>query len=127
VGVSGFSASATAVAGDSLSGIGISASASTGIALQAGASDPKGKALVISGRIRVDGVSGVATIPAGTTSNTFTPGVDLVNTSFVLLTPKANIGSRALWFSTNTTADTITIHMSPSRPKRTNVAWLLIG
>ena len=127
VGVSGFSASATAVEGDSLSGIGISATASTGIALRASASDPKGTALLTSGRIRVDGVSGVATILAGTTSVTFTPGVDLVNTSFVLLTPKANIGARALWFSTNTTANTISIHLSPSRPKRTNVAWLLIG
>lgn len=127
VGVEAFSASATAVSATSTSGTGIVGSTATGIALLAAASDPKGKALVINGRIRVDGVSGVAIIPAGTASITFTPGVDLVNSSFVLLTPKANIGARALWFSTNTIANTITIHMSPSRPKRTNVAWLLLG
>jgi hypothetical protein len=47
--------------------------------------------------------------------------------TFVLLTPKANIGTRALWFTTSTTNDRITIHMSSARSSSTKVAWLMLG
>jgi hypothetical protein len=69
----------------------------------------------------------VATLTAGSTSKTITPGVDITSSSFVLLTPKVNIGSRALWFTTDATNNRFTIHMSSSRPSGTAVAWLLLG
>lgn len=89
-----------------------------------------GITLQTQGRTKLD-TSGVATIPAGATSVTVTPGrapgVDVTPESFVLLTPKANIAGRDLWFTTNATADTFTIRMSSSRPSATKIAWLLLG
>jgi len=86
-----------------------------------------GYALRTHGRIRADQVSGVATIPAGSTGVTVSPGVNVTSGSFVLLTPKANIGSRGLWFTTNASADTFRIRMSSTRSANTKVAWLLLG
>jgi hypothetical protein len=71
--------------------------------------------------------SGVATITAGSTSKTIDPGVNVTSSSFVLLTPKTNIGSRSLWFTTNTSNDRFTIHISSTRASTTRVAWLLLG
>lgn len=71
--------------------------------------------------------SGVASIPAGSTSKTIDPGVNVTSASFVLLTPKTNIGSRALWFTTSTQNDRFTIRMSSARSSTTRVAWLLLG
>jgi hypothetical protein len=45
----------------------------------------------------------------------------------VLLSPKANLGGRDLWFTTNATANTFTIRMSSARTSSTPVAWLLLG
>ena len=87
----------------------------------------KGYAVRGSGRLRFEKVSGVATIPAGSTGVTVNPGVNVVGSSFVLLTPKANIGSRGLWFTTNSTANTFRIRMSSKRSSNTKVAWLLLG
>lgn len=72
-------------------------------------------------------ISGVATITAGTTSKTIHPGVSVLASSFVLLTPKTNLGSRALWFTTSTTNDTLTIHISSPRSTGIKIAWLLLG
>lgn len=85
-----------------------------------------GTALRVSGRAKFS-TSGVATISAGTTSKTVTPNVNVTSESFVLLTPKTNIGSRALWFTTNPSGDTFKIHMSSTRSSSTRVAWLLLG
>jgi hypothetical protein len=71
--------------------------------------------------------SGVASIPAGSTSKTINPGVNVTSKSFVLLTPKTNIGTRALWFSTNPSTDRFTIRMNSARSSSTRVAWLLLG
>lgn len=92
-----------------------------------GQANKGGFAVRANGRIKADKVSGVATIAAGSTSVTLSPGVNVVSNSFVLLTPKANIGSRGLWFSTNPAADTITIRMSSARSSDTKIAWLLMG
>lgn len=113
------------VVGESPAGQGVRGETQGGVALYGTAAT--GYALRTSGRVRADGVSGVASIRAGSTSKTITPGVDVTSASFVLLTPKANIGSRALWFTTNATANTVTIHMSSSRSSSTKVAWLLLG
>jgi hypothetical protein len=115
-GVRGYSASPTGigVAGQGTTGVLGVSSGTAGIALQA------------NGRTNLS-TSGVATITAGSTSKTITPGVDVTTASFVLLTPKANIGSRALWFTTDATNNKFTIRMSSARSSGTKVAWLLLG
>ncbi len=88
---------------------------------------PKGFAIRGDGRIKFDKVSGQAKITAGQTAVTITPGVNIHSGSFMLLTPKADIGSRGLWFTTNPTTDTVTIHISSPRTVATTIAWLLLG
>jgi len=85
-----------------------------------------GYALQTVGRLKI-GTSGVATIPAGLTTATVTPGVDVTAGSFVLLTAAADIGTRRLWYVRNTANDTFAIHLSSSRPSATRVSWLLLG
>jgi hypothetical protein len=121
----GVDGSATASSGANYGVMGHSASPSGAGLL--GRATGGGFALRTDGRVRADKVSGVATIIAGTTSTTITPGVNVTSGSFVLLTPKANIGSRALWFTTNATDNTFTIRMSSARSSGTKVAWLLLG
>lgn len=127
-GVHGFAAQdsgSRGVIGESPAGQGVRGETTTGAALY-GTAD-SGYAVRGSGRLRFDRVSGVARINAGSTSVAVTPGVNVVTATFALLTPKTNIGSRSLWFTTNTTANTLTIHMSASRSSGTFVAWLLVG
>jgi hypothetical protein len=69
----------------------------------------------------------VATIRAGKASITVTPGVDVTNGSFVLLTPRADIGQRALSYTIDPAAKAFRIRMSSSRGRATPVAWLLLG
>lgn len=113
------------VIGESPAGQGVRGETTTGAALY-GTAD-SGYAVRGSGRLRFDRVSGVARINAGSTSVVVSPGVNVVTATFALLTPKTNIGTRSLWFTTNTTANTLTIHMSASRSSGTFVAWLLVG
>jgi hypothetical protein len=101
--------------GESTSGAGLYGAATSGYAIRG------------SGRLGFDKVSGVATLAAGSTSKTVSPGVNVTSSSFVLLTPKVKLGGRDLWFTTNATANTLTIHMSSSRSSTTKVAWLLLG
>jgi hypothetical protein len=96
------------------SGVGVQGQSSNGLALRA------------NGRAQFS-TSGVATINAGSTSKTITPGVNVTSGSFVLLTPKANIGTRALWFTTDAPNNRFTIRMSSARSSGTKVAWLLLG
>jgi hypothetical protein len=114
-GVVGASPAGQGVRGETTSGVGLYGTADSGYAIRG------------SGRVRFDRVSGVARIPAGSTSVKVTPGLNVVSSSFALLTPKTNIGSYSLWFTTNTTANTLTIHMSHTRSTGTWVAWLLVG
>ena len=107
-------------------GQGVRGEATTGVGVAGVASSNNGYAFRGSGRVRFDKVSGVATIPAGATSVTVTPGVDVTSDSFVLLTAKANIGSRSVYYSTDATNNRITIRLSSSRPSSTPVAWLLM-
>jgi hypothetical protein len=85
-----------------------------------------GVALKTVGRTNFS-TSGVASITAGSTSKTITPGVNVTSSSFVLLTPKVKLGGRDLWFTTNATGNRFTIHISSSRSSATKVAWLLLG
>lgn len=85
-----------------------------------------GFGLKTNGRLDL-ATSGVATIPAGATFVTVNPFTDVVATSFVLLTPAADIGARRLWYTKNATTDRITIRISSSRTSATKVSWLLLG
>jgi hypothetical protein len=111
---SGNSAGATGVHGFSFSGTALRGTSSTGFALRT------------SGRLDL-GTSGVATIAAGSTGKTVNPGVNVTSGTFVLLTPRTNIGGRSLWFTTNASANTFRIRMSSARSSNTKVAWLLLG
>jgi hypothetical protein len=127
-GVHGYAAqdsSSRGVIGESPAGQGVRGETTTGAALFGTAGS--GYAIRGSGRLRFDRVSGSVGIPAGSTSVTVSPGVNVNSSSFVLLTPKVNIGTRSLWFTTNASADTFRIRMSASRTTRTPVAWLLVG
>jgi hypothetical protein len=124
LGVFGGSNSDAGVFGSSPIGTGVRGTSSTGIGLYGLSST--GFALQTTGRIKLS-TSGVATINAGSTSKTVSPAVNVTNGSFVLLTPKANIGSRALWFTTDATNNRFTIRMSSARSSGTKVAWLLLG
>jgi hypothetical protein len=88
--------------------------------------DSTGLALQTSGRTKFS-TSGVAVMVAGATSKKVIPSVNVTSSSFVLLTPKTNIGSRALWFTTSAADNYFTIRMSSPRSSTTRVAWLLLG
>jgi hypothetical protein len=114
-GVWGRSNAGRGVFGEATSGVGLYGSATTGHALRS------------NGRVRFDKVSGVATLAAGVKTVTINPGVTVTSSSFVLLTPKSNLGTSALWFTTSPTNGTISIKMSPARTAAVKIAWLLIG
>ena len=127
-GVHGYAAQDTSsrgVIGESPAGQGVRGETTTGAAIFGTAGS--GYAIRGSGRLRFDRVSGSVGIPAGSKSVTLSPGVDVTSNTFVLLTPKVNIGGRSLWFTTNASANTFTIRMSASRTARTPIAWLLVG
>lgn len=112
--------------GKSEAGEGVRGDATSGVGLSGNASSAAGYGIRSSGRVRFDKVSGVATLAAGTTSKVITPGTDVTADSFVLLTPGADIGTRRLWFTKDTAANTITIRMSSSRTSATSISWLLL-
>jgi hypothetical protein len=142
-GVWGHSDDGAAVFGDSGSGTGVSGTSTTntgvfgysvhGTGLEGWTDD--GYALrTRHGRVRFDDVTGIAAIPVSKSSITVTPPtpstygpVPVTSSSFLLLSPKANLGGRSLWFSTNPGAGTFTIHVSRAVTKKTRIAWLLLG
>jgi hypothetical protein len=121
IGVSGRSTRNAGVFGMGSPGVYGWSPASTGVS----AGSITGFALETQGRLNLD-TSGVATIPAGATSVTVSPPVEVTFDSFVLLTPRANIGARALLFTTDKGSGTFTIRMSSARQGRTEVSWLLL-
>jgi len=128
-GVEGMSQTGNGVVGSSASAIGVAGTTAAvgGVAVQArDLSAGKAVALQAIGRLRFS-TSGVANIAAGTTTRVVTPGVDVLTSSFVLLTPAADIGARRLWFTVNATANTFTVHLTPAPTVATRIAWLLVG
>lgn len=122
-GVHGSSTSSRGVYGQSTSAAGVEGSGAIGVK----AESQGGYALeTASGRVKLAGISGVATIPGGKSSVTVKPGVPIGNTTFVLLTPLANIGSRALWFTKEGSAGDIVIHLGSSRNNDMKVAYLVL-
>ena len=131
-GVHGESTSGWGVYGRSSSNHGVHGAGTVGVHGESSAGtgvegiSTNGYAIRGSGRVRFDKISGVASIPAGATSVTITPGVDVTSDSFVLLTAKSNIGSRSLYYSTDATNNRFTVRLSSSRSSSTTVAWLLL-
>jgi hypothetical protein len=123
-GVVGETPAGHAIHGASANGVAIYGTTDAGTGLYG--ESPSGWALHASGRIKFS-LSGVALIAAGSTSKTITPGVNITSGTFVLLTPQSNVGSRALWFTTDVSNDRFTIRMSSARSWGTRVAWLLVG
>jgi hypothetical protein len=125
-GVQGVATTGFGVRAAATTGTGTYSTATTGTAVYA-AVTASGYALRTSGRVKVEKASGVATIAAGNTSVLVTPGLDVTTTSFVLLTPRADIGTRRLWYTTDATANTITIRVSSAVTTSLAVGWLLLG
>lgn len=100
--------------GSSPAGTGVKATTTSGFALET------------QGRLDI-GTSGVATLFAGTTQVIVNPGVDVTDSSFVLLTPRVNLGGRDRWYTTDVAANTIRIRISSTRATNTRIAWLLLG
>jgi len=125
VGVLGETNAGHGVRGTATGGSGVRGIATTGTGVYA--ITTSGYALRTSGRVRVDKASGSATITAGHASVTVTPGLDVTSASFVLLTPKSDPGTRRLWYTKDTTANTITIKVSSAVSTSLSVGWLLLG
>lgn len=116
---------AVGVRGESKAGAGVLGQATTGAAGRFEATS--GLALHADGRIRIDRASGVAAIAAGDRSITVRPGLDVTADSFVLLTPRADLGARRLWYTVDRANNTFTIRVSSAVADRLPVGWLLLG
>jgi hypothetical protein len=122
-GVHGTSRDNRGVWGESTNGPGVDASGATGVR----AASPAGLALhTTSGRVRLEGISGVAVIPSGQQEVAVKPAVALDRNTFVLLTPKANLGQKTLWYTVSLDTGEIVIHISGTRSKDTPVAYLML-
>lgn len=121
-GVTGISESGAGVHGESMSGAGLKAASNAGHGLNA--SSMQSYAIATEeGGLLFKGISGITTIPSGEKQ----ADVDaqwVSSESFLLLSPHANIESRALWWEKND--DKFTIHIDSERSNDTQVAWLVI-
>lgn len=121
-------ASSRGVHGHSAAGTGVYARTTSGSAVNAAASAAGGFALKTSGRISFAKISGVATIGAGALATSAIPtGTNIVSTSYVLLTPQGDPGTRRFWATKDTASDTITLHTNVIDASPMSVAWLLVG
>ena len=115
IGVKGRTTTGKGVVGSATSGVGLSGAATSGYAVRT------------SGRIRFDKASGVATIAGGATTVTVTPTIKVTSTSFVLLTPMANLGASSMWVTVDATNSRFTIHLSAALGTDKKVGWLVLG
>jgi len=115
-GVSGHSPNGTGVVGDGQYGIGVLASSYFGTALKA------------QGAVEFSTAT-LATIPAGSSSVTVSPGIDLTSDSKILCTLLSNPGpGRVLrYVSVNAVADTFTVFLSFNASAPTKVASFVIS
>jgi hypothetical protein len=120
-------ANARGVAGYSGPGTGVYGSTSNGVAVLGLAGSSAGFGLKSTGRVSLSKASGVATIGAGGSSVTVSPGIDIVTGTYILLTPQADPGTRRIWATMDTTANSITIHVSSAVAGSLKVAWLALG
>ena len=122
-GVHGTSTTNRGVWGESSSGPGVEGFGAVGVK----AESPEGFALhTVTGRVRFDGISGIVTIPAGETEVAIETGVPVQGNTMVMLTPHANIGSRALWYALPKESGEAVVRISAPRNKSTKIAYLMI-
>lgn len=121
-GVTGQSDTGAGAHGDSMSGAGLKATSDAGHGLNA--SSMQSYAIATEeGGLQFKGISGITTIKSGEKQ----ADVDaqwVSDQSFLLLSPHANIESRALWWEKND--DAFTIHIDSERSNDTQVGWLVI-
>lgn len=125
-GVHGQSTSSRGVYGQSTSGPGVEASGAVG--LKAESTDAtSGYAIESSaGRVKLAGISGVATIPGGSTSLSLTPSVEIGNSTLVLVSPLENLSGNALWYTRDNDNQEIVFHLASSRSNDTKVSYLIL-
>jgi len=124
VGLSGTSEAGIAVYGVAQSGFGVLGSSATGSGVEA--VSPGGIALrVRRGRVRADGISGIARIVEGASIVTMRPAALIAPDAFVLLTPMADLGGRDLWAVVK--EETLDIHVSSPVDEDTRIGWFLLG
>ena len=88
-----------------------------------------GQAIRAIGRVVLDNCSGVATISAGASTVTVTPGIDLVTKSAVVATLQGDAGGSTTVkrVSVNTTANTFQIVLTANSTAQVKVAWHVFG
>ena len=124
-----FTGTTTGVKGEVLSpnGTGVRGLSTTGTALAGVASSPYGFALKTSGRLSFGKVSGVATIAAGkTASAAINPDTNINDSTYALLTPQGDPGTRRFWAVLNKANDSVTIKTNKAATSSIRIAWLLI-
>ncbi len=85
-----------------------------------------GNALSTAGRLHFEGVSGVATISAGRSSVAVTPGTDITDATFVLLTPRGRLGGRDLWYSIDTDGYRFVVRLDRPVVHPLQIGWLVL-
>ena len=129
-GVVGVAASGIGVRAHAPTGTGVSASTTSGTGVYATTGGLKsGTALRTVGRVRFDNSVGIATIAAGTSSVTVTPGIDLTATSAVVATLQGDAGGSTTVkrISMNPTTDMFTIYLTANATTAVKVAWHVFG
>ena len=126
-GVWGQSQKGQGVRGQTSSGRGVHGQATTGVAVSGTATT--GYALATDGRVKLDKSAGQATIAAGTSSVTVTPGIDLTSTSAVVATLNGDPGGSTVLkrVAIDTAANTFTIHLTGNTVGAIKAAWVVLG
>ena len=130
IGVRGQSTVGRGVYGQATSGQGVRGYATTGSALYGSTSSPKsGIALRTVGRVRFEQSVCIATISAGSSHVTVTPGIDVNTSSAVVATLQGSAGGKTTVHrvSVSTTADTFTIYLTATATASVKVAWHIFG
>ena len=126
----GVAASGIGVRAHAPTGYGIHATTTSGTGVYATTGGLKsGTALRTVGRVRFDNSVGIATIAAGTSSVTVTPGIDLTATSAVVATLQGDAGGSTTVkrISMNPTTDQFTIYLTANATAAVKVAWHVFG
>ena len=125
-----FTGVTTGVKGEVLSpnGTGVRGISGRGTALAGESSSFYGFALRTSGRLSFGKVSGVTTISAGkTASAVIHTDTHITDSSYVLLTPQKDPGTRRFWAVLSKSTQSVTIRTNTTANSSIRIAWLLVG
>lgn len=115
--------SGRALHGQSTHGVGVHGYATDGVGVRAGSGS--GVALRVDGRIQVK-ASGVVSISLSPSEVVY-PGVKVLASSIVLLTPLQDMGGLRWWYELSPVNDYITVSLSSLPGGTRKLAWLLLG